>query len=90
MKPHLTTSAMPETNSLRGTDSRVAVSMNTAAGSWKLPTRFLPASVLMPVLPPTAASTIASSVVGMCTTRTPRIHVAAAKPVTSAPISATP
>src|SRR5436190_1468949 len=34
----------------------------------------------MPVLPPTAASTIASNVVGTWTTRTPRSHVAATKP----------
>ena len=34
----------------------------------------------MPVLPPTAASTIASSVVGTCTTRTPRSQVAAMNP----------
>ena len=44
-------------------------SQSTPAGSWKAPTRFLPAAVLIPVLPPTAASTIASSVVGTCTTR---------------------
>ena len=37
----------------------------------------------MPVLPPTAASTIASSVVGTFTRRTPRSHVAAAKPAMS-------
>ncbi|CPU66972.1 Uncharacterised protein [Mycobacteroides abscessus] len=34
----------------------------------------------MPVLPPTAASTIARSVVGTCTTRMPRSQVAATKP----------
>ncbi len=34
----------------------------------------------MPVFPPTAASTIASSVVGRCTTLTPRSQVAATKP----------
>ena len=34
----------------------------------------------MPVLPPTAASTMPSSVVGTCTTRTPRSQVAATKP----------
>ncbi len=37
----------------------------------------------MPVLPPTAASTIASSVVGTWTTRTPRSQVAATKPARS-------
>ena len=40
----------------------------------------MPAPVLMPVLPPTAASTIPSTVVGTCTTRTPRSQVAATKP----------
>ena len=37
----------------------------------------------MPVLPPTAASTMPSSDVGTCTTRTPRSQVAATKPPTS-------
>ena len=58
-------------------------SQSTPAGSWKEPTRFLPAPVSMPVLPPTAASTMASSEVGTCTTRTPRSQVAATKPPTS-------
>ena len=64
MKPHLTTSASPLISSLRGSVSSVARSHSTPAGSWKAPTRFLPSVVFMPVLPPTAASTIASSVVG--------------------------
>ena len=37
----------------------------------------------MPVLPPTAASTMPSSVVGTCTTRTPRSQVAATNPARS-------
>ena len=37
----------------------------------------------MPVFPPTAASTMASRVVGTCTMSTPRSHVAAANPATS-------
>ena len=40
----------------------------------------MPLGVFTPVLPPTAASTIASSVVGTCTTRTPRSQVAATNP----------
>ena len=80
MKPHLTTSASPLISSLRGSVSRVARSQSTPAGSWKAPTRFLPSAVFIPVLPPTAASTIASSVVGRCTTLTPRSQVAATKP----------
>ena len=59
MKPHLTTSPRPATSSARGSVARVARSQSTPAGSWKEPTRFLPAPVLMPVLPPTAASTMA-------------------------------
>ena len=71
MKPHLTTSARPATKSARGSVSRASRSHSTPAGGWKAPTRFLPSAVLMPVLPPTAASTIASSVVGTCTTSHP-------------------
>ena len=80
MKPHLTTSAMPLTSSARGSVRSMARSHSTPPGSWKAPTRFLPSAVFIPVLPPTAASTIASSVVGTWTTRTPRSQVAATKP----------
>jgi hypothetical protein len=80
MNPHLMTSPRPETSSARGRVRSVARSQSTPAGSWKEPTRFLPLRVLTPVLPPTAASTMASSVVGTCTTRTPRSQVAATKP----------
>ena len=83
MKPAFTISAMPATISLRGKVSRVARSTSTADGWWNAPTRFLPASVLMPVFPPTAASTIPSNVVGTCTMSTPRSQVAAANPATS-------
>ena len=64
MNPALTTSAMPATNSLRGNVFNVSKSTSTAAGWWKAPTRFFPAAVLIPVLPPTAASTMPSRVVG--------------------------
>ena len=37
----------------------------------------------MPVLPPTAASTMPASVVGTCTTRTPRSQAAATQPARS-------
>ena len=59
MNPHLTTSASPATKSCCGSDSSAARSQSTPAGGWKAPTRFLPSAVLIPVLPPTAASTIA-------------------------------
>ena len=58
-------------------------SQSTPAGGWNAPTRFLPRSVLMPVLPPTAASTMPASVVGSCTTRTPRSQAAATQPARS-------
>ena len=59
---------------------------------WKAPTRFLPAAVSTPVLPPIEASIIASSDVGHCTTGTPRMKVAATNPArspTTPPPSAT-
>ena len=71
MKPHLTTSARPATRSASGRVASTSTSQSTPAGGWKAPTRFLPSAVLMPVLPPTAASTMPSSVVGTWTTRTP-------------------
>src|SRR6185503_19760147 len=83
MKPHLMTSAIPDTKSPGGNVCRVARSHRTPAGGWKAPTRFLPSAVLMPVLPPTAASTMPSRVVGTWTTLTPRSQVAARKPARS-------
>ena len=64
MKPHLTTSASPAIRSRAGSVSRKPTSATTARGWWNAPTRFLPAPRSTPVLPPTEASTIASSVVG--------------------------
>ena len=83
MNPALMTSASPATRSARGRVASTSRSQTTPAGSWKAPTRFLPSAVLMPALPPTAASTIASRVVGTCTTATPRSQVAATKPARS-------
>ncbi len=83
MKPALTTSAIPATKSWGGNVSSVARSHSTPAGGWNAPTRFLPSGVLIPVLPPTAASTIASRVVGTWTTLTPRSQVAATNPARS-------
>ncbi len=83
MKPHFAISAKPASRSLRGSVSRVSRSASTAAGAQKAPTRFLPSVVLMPVLPPTAASTMPSTLVGSCTSRTPRSHVAATNPARS-------
>src|SRR6266567_4426646 len=83
MKPHLTTSASPATRSTGGSVSSVDRSQRTPAGGWNAPTRFLPAAVLTPVLPPTAASTMPSRLVGSCTTRTPRSQQAATNPARS-------
>ena len=59
------------------------MSTTTSRGWWKAPIRFLPAGVSTAVLPPTAESTIASSVVGTCTRSTPRMNVAATNPARS-------
>src|SRR3546814_20981245 len=77
MKPHLITSPSPARTSSIGSPSSSDRSQSTPAGSWNAPTRFLPAPVLMPVLPPTAASTMARTVVGTCTTLTPPNQLAA-------------
>ncbi len=45
--------------------------------------RFLPRGWLIPTLPPTELSTIASSVVGTMSKGRPRFQVAAAKPARS-------
>jgi len=47
--------------------------MKTALGWWKVPSRFFPAPVSTPVLPPMELSTCASSVVGTCTQGMPRM-----------------
>jgi hypothetical protein len=59
------------------------MSHSTPAGGWNAPTRFLPSAMFTAVLPPTAASTMPSSVVGTCTSRTPRSQVAATNPARS-------
>ena len=53
------------------------------AADGRLPTRFLPCGVLIPVLPPTELSTWASRVVGIWTKSMPRSRTLAAKPVRS-------
>src|SRR5581483_10241967 len=78
-----TSSAAPWRRSRSGSVSRSASSRRTSAGQWKAPTRFLPSGMSMPVLPPIAASTCPTSVVGTAAHRTPRRYVAAAKPATS-------
>ena len=58
-EPALDDLGEPGEQSWRGRVSSAARSQSTPAGGWKAPTRFLPSAVLMPVLPPTAASTMA-------------------------------
>ena len=55
-----------------GSVASVSVSASTPTGWWNAPTRFLPSGRFTAVLPPIAASTIASSVVGTCSTAMPR------------------
>ncbi len=52
-------------------------------GQWKAPTRFLPCGRSIAVLPPIAASTWATRLVGTGTHATPRRYVAAANPAAS-------
>ena len=80
MMPALMISYSPARYSRSGSVSSTAGSMSTASGWWKLPIRFLPLTRLTPVLPPMAASTCASSVVGICSTGMPRMKMAARKP----------
>jgi len=76
--PCLSVSARPERISSTGNVVSTVGSITTTAGCLNAPTRFLPCERSTPVLPPTLASTIASTVVGNWIKRTPRIKVAAA------------
>ena len=66
-----------------GSVASSAGSMTVRTGQWKAPTRFLPSGRSIAVLPPIAASTWPTSVVGTATQSTPRRYVAAAKPARS-------
>ena len=69
-----------------------AGSERTATGGWKAPTAFLATGRLTAVLPPSAASTMPSTVVGTASQSTPRMKTAARNPaasVTAPPPSAT-
>ena len=82
-RAYFTTSPSPERSSRSGSVSRARGSASTAAGGWKAPTAFLARGRLTAVLPPSAASTMASSVVGTATHGMPRMKVAARKPAAS-------
>ena len=60
-----------------------AMSETTADGCQKVPIAFFERRPFTPVLPPMLESTIASSVVGTDTSRTPRCHIDAARPARS-------
>ncbi len=83
MNPAFAISAYPARISFLLRVSRASRSQSTARGAQNAPTRFLPSAVLMPVLPPTAASTIASTVVGNWMRSMPRNQVAATNPARS-------
>ena len=72
MRPYLTTSGRPDTNSRSGRVSRTCVSITTLRGWWKAPIMFLPCGWFTPVLPPTEESTMAITVVGTWMKSTPR------------------
>ena len=59
---------------------RNSVSSNTNFDSLNTPTSFLKLSRFMPVFPPTEASTMARSVVGILMKSMPRLNVEAANP----------
>lgn len=80
MKPHFTASASPDATSATGSPAIRSRSQITPGGSL---THRIACSGVDAVLLPTAASTMPSTVVGTCSTGTPRSQVAAMKPPTS-------
>ena len=82
-RPVFTASAIPFRSSSSGSVSSVPGSITTRAGQWNAPIRFLPPGRSTAVLPPIAASTWPTSVVGTATHGTPRMYVAAANPARS-------
>src|SRR2546422_6715157 len=72
--PCLTISASPDSNSRGDSVSVVAGSQITRRGWWKAPIRFFAVGWSIAVLPPIAASTWASTVVGSWTKLTPRMR----------------
>ncbi len=66
------TSAKPHAHSRTGSVSSTLGSDTTHSGWWNAPTAFFAAGRSIPVLPPTAASTIPTSEVGTAIQGTPR------------------
>eukprot|EP00967_Tisochrysis_lutea_P048960 scaffold59922_cov31-Tisochrysis_lutea.AAC.1 len=83
MQPILIASASPSTISRSPSERSSSRSMQTRRGWWNAPMRFLPADTFIAVLPPTDESSMAIIEVGIWTTGTPRINVAATNPVRS-------
>ena len=75
MRPYFATSASPDRNSRSDRVRSVSTSATTSRGCENVPTRFLPSGRLTADLPPIAASTCASSVVGTWMNGTPRMYV---------------
>lgn len=86
ISPCLSISAYPERMFGVSSVFKKDVSNITAMAELKTPTSFLSPLKLMPVLPPTEASTIESSVVGMFMNCIPRLKVDAANPPRSVTI----
>ena len=72
MQPYLITSPRPSRQYSGVRVVKTSGSHKTRLGCQKAPTRFLPWGRSTATLPPTEESTWASSVVGICTNRTPR------------------
>ena len=72
MSPCLMISPNPSMNERFGSVRSVSMSLTTAVGWWNAPTRFFPAARSTATLPPIAASFIASTEVGTCTSGIPR------------------
>src|SRR5581483_1133283 len=81
--PYFSISPYPDTTSRAGSVRSARGSIATYTGCVTVPTRFFPLGRLTAVLPPIAASTAASSVVGTAPNGMPRWNVAAAKPTAS-------
>ena len=71
---------MPFRRSASGSVRAASGSITVRSGQWKAPTRFFPSGRSIAVLPPIAASTWPTSVVGTATQGTPRRYVGGDEP----------
>ena len=86
ISPCFNISAYPEKKLCASSVRKNSVSINTLFAGANEPISFFSPLKLIPVLPPTEASTIASKVVGILMYAIPRLKVAAAKPPKSVTI----